>query len=474
MTTKAHTGGDARTASTSPWGLALAAIVGAEFLLQLDGTIVNVALPSLRADLGVDVAAASWVLNAFFVAFGGLLLLAGRLGDVLGHRKVFLAGIGLVTVASLIAGLAPTFEVLVAGRVLQGAGAAIAGPTGLALLAILFQGERQAKAFGLYSTVTGLGAAAGMILGGLLTAAGDWRWSLLVNVPIGVLIIALALRAVGARDDATRTRSLGTPSAALVTLALTSGVFGLVRAAEHGWLHTWTLVPLAVAVVLIGVLVLVDGRAAEPLLPRRIFASRARIGGFVNLLLLASVLTGFLFYASLYLAGPLGLDPLRTGLAILPFGLALLVTTQFLTKYVAGLRLEVRAIVGLVLVIAGFAWLSRLDGDSTYAAGVLPAIIVLGVGVGLAIIPFNMIVLSTSDPADTGVTAGILQSSLTIGGSIGLAVLLLPFSAGTGGIGDTISSVFAWSTAIAVLGVLVSLVFWFGPGTRKAAAPEQS
>lgn len=465
MTTKAHTGGATRT---SPWGLALAAIVGAEFLLQLDGTIVNVALPSLRADLGVDVAAASWVLNAFFVAFGGLLLLAGRLGDVLGHRKVFLAGIGLVTVASLVAGLAPTFEVLVAGRVLQGAGAAIAGPTGLALLAVLFQGERQARAFGLYSTVTGLGAASGMILGGLLTAAGDWRWSLLVNVPVGVVIIALTLRAVGARDEGTRTRSLGAPSAVLVTLALTAGVFGLVRAAEDGWLRTWTLVPLAASVVLIALLVVVDGRAAEPLLPRRIFADRARVGGFVNLLLLASVLTGFLFYASQYLAGPLGLDPLRTGLAILPFGLALLVTTQFITKHVAGLRLEVRAIIGLVLVIAAFAWLSRLDGDSTYAAGVLPAIIVLGVGVGLAIIPFNMIVLSTSDPADTGVTAGILQSALTIGGSIGLAVLLLPFAAGTGRIGDTISSVFAWSTAIAVLGVLVSLVFWFGPGTRKA------
>ncbi|MEV8441622.1 MFS transporter [Actinosynnema sp. NPDC051121] len=470
MTTKAHTESATRT---SPWGLALAAIVGAEFLLQLDGTIVNVALPSLRADLGVDVAAASWVLNAFFVAFGGLLLLAGRLGDVLGHRKVFLAGIGLVTVASLVAGLAPTFEVLLVGRVLQGAGAAIAGPTGLALLAILFQGERQAKAFGLYSTVTGLGAASGMILGGLLTAAGDWRWSLLVNVPIGVVIIALALRAVGTRGDGTRTRSLGAPSAVLVTLALAAGVYGLVRAAEHGWLHTWTLIPLAVSVVLIAVLVVVDGRAAEPLLPRRIFASRARIGGFVNLLLLASVLTGFLFYASLYLAGPLGLDPLHTGLAILPFGLALLVTTQLLTKYVAGLRLEVRAILGLVLVIAGFAWLSRLDGDSTYAAGVLPAIIVLGVGVGLAIIPFNMIVLSTSDPADTGITAGILQSSLTIGGSIGLAVLLLPFSAGTGRIDDTISSVFAWSTAIAVLGVLVSLVFWFGPGTRKTTDAQQ-
>lgn len=453
-------------AQARPWGLALAAIVGAEFLLQLDGTIVTVALPSLRADLGVDVAAASWVLNAFFVAFGGLLLPAGRLGDVLGHRRVFLAGIGLVTVASLVAGLAPAFEVLVAGRVLQGAGAAIAGPTGLALLAVLFQGERQARAFGLYSTVTGLGAASGMILGGLLTAVGEWRWSLLVNVPIGVLVIAVALRAVGAGDGGGRARSLGAPSAVLVTLALAAGVLGLVRAAEDGWLGTGTLAPLAVSAALIAVLVVVDGRAAEPLLPRRVFAGRARVGGFATLLLLASVLTGFLFYTSLYLAGPLGFDPLRTGLAILPFGLALLVATQVLGRHVAKLRPEVRAPVGLVLVAAGFGWLSRLDGDSTYAVGVLPAIVVLGVGVGLAIVPVNMIVLATSDPADTGITAGILQTALTVGGSIGLAVLLLPFSASAG----AVSSVFAWSTAIAVLAILVSLVFWFGPGARGSRA----
>ncbi|MFE2757664.1 MFS transporter [Actinosynnema sp. NPDC059335] len=453
-------------ARSRPLGLALAAIVGAEFLLQLDGTIVTVALPSLRADLGVDVAAASWVLNAFFVAFGGLLLPAGRLGDVLGHRRVFLAGIGLVTVASLVAGLAPAFEVLIAGRVLQGAGAAIAGPAGLALLAALFRGERQARAFGLYSTVTGLGAASGMILGGLLTAVGEWRWSLLVNVPVGVLVIAVALRAVGTRDEGIRARSLGAPSAVLVTLALAAGVLGLVRAAEDGWLAPGALVPLAVSAALVAVLVVVDGRAAEPLLPRRVFAGRERVGGFATLLLLASVLTGFLFHTGLYLAGPLGFDPLRTGLAILPFGLALLVATQVLAGRVAKVRPQVRAVAGLVLVAAGFGWLSRLDGDSTYTAGVLPAIVVLGVGVGLAIVPVNVIVLSSSDPADTGITAGILQTALTVGGAIGLAVLLLPFSAGDGG-ADAVSSVFAWSAGIAVLAVLVSLVFWFGP--RRAA-----
>ncbi len=464
-------GGGSRT--TSLWGLALAAIVGAEFLLQLDGTIMTVALPSLRADLQVDITTSSWVLNGFFLAFGGLLLLAGRLGDVLGHRKVFLGGIALITVASLLAGLAPNFEVLVVGRVLQGAGAGIAGPTGLALLAILFEGERQAKAFGLYSTVTGLGAAAGMILGGLLTSAGDWRWTLLINVPICLAILGLFLRAVGTAADSTTTRKLGLPSALLVTAALTSAVFGLVRAAQYGWGQTWTLVPLAAAVVLTAALIAVDKRTPEPMLPGRVFANRARMGGFVNLFLLASVLTGFVFYTTQYLAAALGFTPLKTGLAMLPFGLALLATAQFLTKYVAKLELQVRALIGLVLIIAAMAWMTQLDGSSSYAVGVLPAIVVLGVGVGLAIIPFNMIVLTTSDPADTGITAGLLQTSLTIGGALGLAALLLPFNSGTGLPADTISSVYAWMTGIAVLGVLVSLVFWFGPGARKQPEAAQ-
>ncbi|MEV1203962.1 MFS transporter, partial [Microbispora rosea] len=178
------------------WALALAAIVGAEFMLQLDGTIVNVALPALQSDLGLSVTGGSWVPNGFLLAFGGLLLFAGRLGDALGHRRVFLAGVGLIVVASLVAGLAPNVQALLAGRVLQGAGAAVAGPTGLALLAIVFRGERRQRAFGLYSTVTGLGASAGMVLGGVLTWAGDWRWSLLVNVPIGLAVIVLAVRAL--------------------------------------------------------------------------------------------------------------------------------------------------------------------------------------------------------------------------------------------------------------------------------------
>ncbi|MBX6387046.1 MAG: MFS transporter [Microbispora sp.] len=443
------------------WALALAAIAGAEFMLQLDGTIVNVALPALQSDLRLSVAGGSWVPNGFLLAFGGLLLFAGRLGDVLGHRRVFLAGVGLVVVASLVAGLAPNPQVLIAGRVLQGAGAAVCGPTGLALLAIVFAGERRQRAFGLYSTVTGLGASAGMVLGGVLTWAGDWRWSLLVNVPIGLVVIALAVRALGVRDEATRRRPLGLPSVLLSAAALTSAVYGLVRAAEKGWGDPWTLTSLGAAVALAAALPAVDGRAAEPLLPLAVVAGRERGGAVAALLLLAAVLTGFLIYLVQYLQGVLGFDALRSGLAILPFGLALLVSTQVLAGRLAGIGLKTRALLGLAVVLAGAAWLTRLDGGSGYAADVLPALVVMGLGVGVAIVPLNMIVITTAPQEYAGVAAGVLQTALTIGGSLGLAAMLIPL--GTDGLAEGISSVFAWACGALGFALLVTGVCWWRP-----------
>lgn len=318
--------------------------------------------------------------------------------------------------------------------------------------------------------MTGLGASAGMVLGGLLTWAGDWRWSLLVNVPIGLLLAVVAARALGLRDEATpatRSRSLGLPSALLSTATLTTAVYGLVHAAEQGWGDRWTLAALGAAVVLAVILLLVDRRSAEPLLPLAVLAGRERAGAFLDVVLLAAVLTSFLIYLVQYLQGVLHLDALRSGLAILPFGLALLVSTQILTSYIAKIGLRSRAVIGLVVVLAGVAWLTRLDGDSTYLTGVLPALVVMGLGVGVAIIPFNMIVLTTAPPEYAGVTAGVLQTALTIGGSLGLAVMLIPLTQGSGGLAETISSVFVWASAALVIALLVTLVFWYRPGARR-------
>jgi hypothetical protein len=254
-----------------------------------------------------------------------------------------------------------------------------------------------------------------------------------------------------------------------VTAALTALVYGLVRAADHGWGDPGTIAFLAAAVVLTLVLLAIDGKTKEPLLPRRVFASRARVGGFLNLVLLACVLGGFVFYLSQFLQQALHFGALTTGLAVLPFGLALLVSTQVLTKYIGTVDLKVRGVIGLVLLTVGVGLLSRLDGSSTYLGGVLPSLVIMGLGVGLAIIPFNMIILSSGAPEDSGITAGILQAALTIGGCIGIAVLLIPLNAGGRGIAENISAVYGWSTVAAALGLVVALLVWFGPGSRPRA-----
>ncbi|MGC0367604.1 EmrB/QacA subfamily drug resistance transporter [Rhodococcus sp. 27YEA15] len=448
-------------------GLALAAIVSAEFMLQLDSTIVNVALPELRTDLGITEAGASWVLNGFLLAFGGFLLLGGRLGDILGHRRVFLLGVSVIAVASLVAGFAPNFATLIIGRVGQGAGAALAGPAGLALLATLFQGTRQQRAFGLYSTVTGLGAASGLILGALVTEAGGWRWSLLINAPLAVIILVIGAKTIHPPNFAPVKRSLGVLSSALITIALTAGVFGLVRASHDGWSDTPALISLVAALMLLGAFVAVDSRVDDPLLPGRIFASRVRVGGFINLLLLAAVLTTFLFFIPQYLAASLGFTPLATGFAILPFAVAIFFVAQFAPRFLGSISLKVRGLIGLVLVTLAVALLTRLDGGSQYWADVFPWLIVLGAGVGLAIVPFNMIILGSTAVEDTGITAGILQTALTFGGSLGIAVLLIPYTAGDDG--PQISSVFEWSTAISALAIVVTLGFWF---TREKSSQD--
>jgi EmrB/QacA subfamily drug resistance transporter len=458
--------------ASAAWGLILVAIVGAEFMLQLDGTIVNVALPTLQDKLTLGVTTASWVPNGFLLAFGGLLLLSGRLGDVLGHRRVFLYGIALVVVASLVAGLAPNVPVLIAGRVLQGAGAALAGPAGLALLSSVFEGARLQRAFGLYSTVTGLGAAAGMVLGGILTHVGDWRWSLLVNVPMGLIILIAALRTLGTQRGTTHAHSLGLASAVLATASLVLLVFGLVSAASQGWGSSTTIATIVAGALVAALMLVVDRRAKEPLLPKPVFANRDRATSFISLVLLASVLTGFLLYLVQYLRDVLRFNALESGLGILPFGLGLLVVTQLLTPKLGKIDLKVRAVAGLVLVLLGVGWLTQLDGASTYYTGVLPQIVLMGLGVGLAIVPINMTILTTVRPEDSGITAGLLQTSLTIGGVLGVAVLLIPYTGGDGRPAETVSTLFLWSSAIIAIAIVVLLVGWFARPKPASANPD--
>ncbi|MFF3442027.1 MFS transporter [Streptosporangium sp. NPDC002721] len=451
-------------------GLLLAAIVGCEFMLQLDGTIVTVALPDLQNDLGLSAAALSWVVNAFLLSFGGVLLLGGRLGDLFGHRTVFLAGTGLLAAASLLAGLAPDLGWLLAGRALQGVGAALAGPAGLALLSVTYTGERRQRAFGLYSTVTGLAAAAGMILGGVLTWAADWRWTLLVNVPVGLAIVALGARTIAPRGPAGRegTRALDLPGALLSVLGMTAVVHGFVRAAEEGWGDAVVVGSLAGGAAVLAAFAFLESRVASPVLPSRVFAHRARAGAFVTLVLLAFVLTGFLFFLTQFLQRVLGLGPLLTGLAFLPFGLALLVTARSAPTLIARARGPRNlAVAGLALVVVATLWLGGVDGDSAYPAAVLGPLVIMGVGAGAAIVPFNIIVLSETPPEDAGITSGVLQASLALGGSLGPAVLLTAFAGGGQDVAAGVSRAFTASAVVAGLAIAVGIAAWFLPSRNE-------
>ncbi|MEU0482271.1 MFS transporter [Streptosporangium sp. NPDC006013] len=470
MTTEVNTGDSPGQVSPARGlGLVLAAIVGCEFMLQLDGTIVTVALPDLQHDLGLSAAALSWVVNAFLLPFGGVLLLGGRLGDLLGHRTVFLSGTALLAAASLLAGLAPDIGWLLTGRALQGVGAALAGPAGLALLSITYAGERQQRAFGVYSTVAGLAAAAGMVLGGVLTWAADWRWTLLVNVPVGLAIVALGARTIAPAGRTATRQALDLPGALLSVLGMTAVVHAFVRAAEEGWRDTVTLASLAGGVVVLAAFAFLESRVASPTLPPRVFTHRARAGAFLNLVLLASVLTGFLFFLTQFLQRSLGLSPLLTGLAFLPYGIALLVTARSAPKLIARAGGPKNlAVVGLALIVVAALWLSGVRAGGEYLTAVLGPLVIMGVGAGSAIVPLNIIILSETPAEDAGITSGVLQASLALGGSLGLAALLTVFAGGD----DVAAGMSRASTASAVvagLAVVVSLVAWFLPSQNKAA-----
>jgi MFS family permease len=460
----------------------LLAIVGCEFMLQLDTTIVTVALPNLQTDLEVSAGSLSWVINAFGLAFGGVLLVGGRLGDVYGHRRVFLAGTALFAAGSALAGLAPTFWVLLVGRVLQGLGAAVAGPSGLALLALSFPGERQPRALAVYSTVTGLGASAGLIVGGVLAWVASWRWTLLVNAPVGLALVILAARFLPAPSrpgqaafgpagaaaadpagaapgqPATRARQLDLAGALTSVVAMTALVFGLVRAADQGWGDAVAWASLGLAAVLAVVFAAVETRAEKPMLPRRIVVHRARSFALLEAGLMAFVLVSFLFFSTQFLQHERGFGPLRTGLAYLPFGLALMVAARFVPRLLARVQAQELVAVGFALMAGGTFWLSRLDAHSGYLAGVFAPMVLLGAGAGVVVVPVNVFTLTTATPEDSGICSAAVQTALSVGGSLGLAVLLAVYVGTDGSLATAVAHTFRVSSAVAVGAVVVALV----------------
>lgn len=417
------TGGD--TSRRARW-LALYVLCLGDLMIVLDQSIVNVALPSIRDDLGFSQSSLAWVVNAYLLTFGGFLLLSGRLGDLLGNKRVFLGGTAFFTVASVACGLAPSAAWLVVGRAVQGLGGAAVSAVALSLIMGLFTepGER-AKAMGVFGFVMSGGGAVGVLLGGVLTGLFSWHWIFLVNVPIG-LAVMLAARAVLPADDVEPgSVRLDVPGAVLVTGALMLAVYGIVGGNEAGWTSLRTLGLLGVSVLLFVVFVLWESRAAAPLVPLRVFRLRNLVVSQVVGILWAAAMFAWFFLAALYLQDVLEYEALEVGLAFIPTSLVMMFCSlQLSDRLVMAFGIRPPLVVGLALAGISLALFALAPVDGSFAVHVLPSMILLGIGAGIAFNPVLLAAMGDVEPHESGLASGVVNTAFMMGGALGLAVLV--------------------------------------------------
>jgi EmrB/QacA subfamily drug resistance transporter len=422
----------AGTSRRSRPAAALALVLCAQLMVILDMTIVNVALPRIETGLHFSATSLSWVLNAYALTFGGLLLLGGRAGDILGRRRVFLAGIGLFTLASLAGGLAPGPGWLIAARALQGVGGAIASPAALALVVSAFpEGGSRNRAMGLYAAIASGGASLGLVLGGVITQWASWRWAFFINVPVGLAVMAAT--------PAILTETPRQPGRFDLAGALTSVtgmaalVYAFIRAASVGWTDRLTLAALAVAAVTLAAFVLTEARARQPVTPLRLFADHQRAAAYATRLLLVGGMFGMFFFATQFLQLVLGFTPVQAGLAFLPMTVLLFGVSRLAARLLGRFAPLPLAVAGVVPVVAGMAWLSRISPATGYLPGVVGPMILFGAGMGLAFVPLTTASLAGVRPADAGAAASMVNVTQQVGGALGLAVLVSVFGAASAG-----------------------------------------
>jgi EmrB/QacA subfamily drug resistance transporter len=413
-----------KTDDRTRW-LALIVICLGSLMNVLDSTIVGVALPSIRADLGFSQTSLAWVVNAYLLTFGGFLLLGGRLGDLFGQRRLFIGGIALFSAASLACGLAGSTAMLIAARTVQGFGGAIASAVALSMIVSLFvePGER-AKAMGVFGFVAAGGGSIGVLLGGVLTDLLDWHWIFLVNVPIGVVVCALSLRLLPAGAPAEHDRQIDIAGAVLVTSALMLAVYAIVNGNQAGWLSGQTITLALVTIALLAAFVVVESRVSSPLVPLGLFRLRNLATANVVGVLWAGAMFAWFFLSALYLQLVLGYSPLRVGLVFLPANLIMATFSLGLSARIVT-RFGIRAplALGLGLAAAGLALFARAPVDGSLAANVLPSMILLGLGAGLAFNPVLLAAMGDVQPSDSGLASGIVNTSFMMGGAVGLAAL---------------------------------------------------
>ena len=404
---------------------ALYVLCGGMLMIVLDATIVNVALPSIQDDLGFTQSDLAWVVNAYLIAFGGLLLLAGRLGDLLGQRRVFLAGLTVFTVASLACATAGSQEMLVAARFVQGAGGAIASAVILGMIVTMFPEPReQARAIGVYSFVASAGASIGLLAGGILTEAMDWHWIFFVNLPIGVAVALLARRLVEDRPGLGLGEGADFPGALLLTSGLMLGVYALLEAGQQGWGSTRILVLGAVSIALLSTFLIRQARIANPLMPLRLFRSREVAGANLVMALLVVGFFGMFFLGALYLQEILGYSALGVGLAFLPSCLVMgTLSLGFAERLIMGIGARRALVAGLIAAGLGLLLFARAPVDGLWVRDLLPVMLLLGAGAGLAFPALMTLAMSGATPSDAGLASGLVNTTTQVGGAIGLAVL---------------------------------------------------
>jgi len=408
-------------------GLVLAVIATAQLMIIIDLTIVNVALPHIQAALGFSGSSLEWVVNAYAVTFGGLLLLGGRSGDLLGRRRVLIAGLLVFVLASLLGGFATGQAWLITARAVQGAGAAMAAPTALSLIAVTFpEGPPRNRAIAVYSAMAIVGIPVGLLAGGLLVTYASWRWVFFVNVPIGLVVAALATRVLPATER--RSGRFDLPGAITATAGVAALVYGLSNAATtpdgvSHWGDAKVVASLAAAAVLLAAFVVIETRTRSALLPLRLLRSRDRSGAFLISLCVGTAVLGMFFFLTLFIQDVWGYSALRTGAAYLPYVPVILVMTIAAQRGVSRIGARPLLIAGAAIAAGGMAWLSRITEHSSYASGMLGPTLVLGAGLGLVFVPMSLVILNKVTPADAGAASSLNNVGQQVGGSIGLAVV---------------------------------------------------
>jgi EmrB/QacA subfamily drug resistance transporter len=395
-------------------------------MIVLDVTVVNVALPSIQDDLGFSSSSLAWVVNAYLIAFGGLLLLAGRLGDILGRKDVFMAGLVVFTLASLACGLATSQEVLVAARFIQGIAGAMTSAVVLGMIFTMFPEPReQAKAIGVYAFVASAGGSIGLVAGGLLTQSINWHWIFFINIPIGIATAVMATRVIERDKGIGFGDGADVPGAVLITSSLMLGVYTIVKpAAEDGWGASQTLGLGAVSLVLLAAFVVREARAANPLVPLRIFRSRNVSGANLVQMLSVAGMFGLFFLGSLYLQRVVGYDALEIGLAFLPTTIVMgTLSIRYSEKLIMRFGARTLLFPGLTLIVIALALFTQAPADGGYVAHVLPSMILMGLGAGIAFPGLVTLAMSGVRPHEAGLASGLVNTSAQVGGALGLAVL---------------------------------------------------